>query len=55
MSEPSLESSDELIREFISENKHQMVDPEQNPAVFRFMVKSFLYQKQMSKGKLDEN
>lgn len=52
MSEPSLESNeeliqsdDELITEFIEENKHQMVDPDQYPAMFQFMVKSFLYRK----------
>lgn len=54
MSDPSLESNDnpvalepndELIAEFIEENKHQMVDPDQHPAVFKFMMKSFMYRK----------
>lgn len=47
MLKPSLELTDELITEFIEENKHLMVDPDHYPAVFQFMIKSFLYQKGM--------
>lgn len=45
MSADSSESNDELIKEFIEQNKDLMVDPERYPITFRFMIKTFLYQK----------
>jgi hypothetical protein len=45
MLEPSSELTDDLVAEFIEDNKDQMVDPDQYPAVFKFMIKSFMYRK----------
>lgn len=47
----SFQLTDELIHEFIEENKELLVDPEQYPQVFEFMFMSFLYQK----GLLNDN
>lgn len=45
MSERCLDLTDELIQEFVDENKEKMVDPDQYPSVFTFMLKTFLYRK----------
>lgn len=45
MLKTSLELTDELIEEFVTSNKHQMVDPEQYPRVFLHTLKMFLYEK----------
>jgi hemoglobin-like flavoprotein len=38
-----IESSDELITEFIEKHKEVLVDPEQYPKVFEFQLKMFIY------------
>jgi hypothetical protein len=45
MSERYLELTDELIEEFVQQNKHQMVNPDHYPKVFMHTMRMFLYQK----------
>lgn len=46
----SLELTDELIEEFVEENKERWVDPDQYPAVFAFRLRSFLFRKGLLNG-----
>jgi uncharacterized protein (DUF2267 family) len=46
----SLVLTDELINEFVEENKDKWVDPDQYPAIFTFRLKSFLFRKGLLNG-----